>query len=86
MFGFLRLNYLVVPYFSCRAAPGILASLTAQFLKRNVASRIMNMGSLCDDKDARKKTPKPGHYVCKECGAISKKKGKLCKPKEIKKD
>ncbi|GEM_PF-2495125 len=44
------------------------------------------MGSLCHDKDARKKELKPGHYKCKECGAISKHKGKLCKPKEIKKD
>lgn len=42
------------------------------------------MGSLCHDKDARKKEPVPGKFICKECGAITKKKKKLCKPKEIK--
>jgi len=27
---------------------------------------------------------KPGNFRCKDCGAIAKKKGKLCKPKKIK--
>ena len=30
--------------------------------------------------------PKPGRYTCARCGAVSKKKGHLCKPKKIKKD
>ena len=30
--------------------------------------------------------PKPGRYQCGKCGAVSKKKGHLCKPKKIKKD
>ena len=29
--------------------------------------------------------PKPGRYKCSRCGAVSKKKGHLCKPKKIKK-
>ena len=28
--------------------------------------------------------PKPGRYRCKNCGAVSKKKGRICKPKKIK--
>lgn len=28
--------------------------------------------------------PKPGRYRCKQCGAVSKKKGHVCKPKKIK--
>ena len=28
--------------------------------------------------------PKPGRYRCERCGAVSKKKGHLCKPKKIK--
>ena len=28
---------------------------------------------------------KPGNYLCKRCGAISKKKPRICKPKKIKK-
>lgn len=28
---------------------------------------------------------KPGNYKCTKCGAVAKKKGKLCKPKKIKK-
>ena len=31
-----------------------------------------------EDKD------KPGNYKCKKCGAVSKKKGHLCKAKKIK--
>jgi hypothetical protein len=30
--------------------------------------------------------PKPGRYRCARCGAVSKKKGHLCKPQKIKKD
>jgi len=26
----------------------------------------------------------PGNFRCKDCGAVSKKKAKLCKPKKIK--
>lgn len=44
------------------------------------------MGSLCYDKDACKKPRKQGSFACKECGAVSKKKGKLCKPKKVKDD
>ena len=32
-------------------------------------------------KDAKKKL---GHFRCGKCGAVAKKKGKLCKPKKIK--
>ena len=28
--------------------------------------------------------PKEGRYTCKKCGAVSKKKGHICKPKKIK--
>jgi hypothetical protein len=28
--------------------------------------------------------PKPGRYKCKKCGAVSKKKDNMCKPKKIK--
>jgi len=28
--------------------------------------------------------PKPGRFTCKKCGAASKKKSSLCKPKKIK--
>jgi len=28
--------------------------------------------------------PKPGNYKCKKCGAVSKKKGHLCKAGKIK--
>lgn len=28
--------------------------------------------------------PKPGHYACKKCKAVSKKKERLCDPKKIK--
>lgn len=27
---------------------------------------------------------KPGNFICKRCGAVSAKKGKLCDPKKIK--
>lgn len=29
---------------------------------------------------------KPGRYECKKCGAVSKKKDRVCKPKKLKKD
>ena len=29
--------------------------------------------------------PKPGRYTCRNCGAVSKKKGRICEPKKIKK-
>ena len=29
--------------------------------------------------------PKPNRYRCKKCGAVSKKKEHICKPKKIKK-
>jgi hypothetical protein len=29
--------------------------------------------------------PKPGEFRCKECGAVSAKKKRLCKPKKVKK-
>jgi hypothetical protein len=38
--------------------------------------------SLCGKSEAKKK---PGRYRCKDCGAVSKKKGRLCNPKKIKK-
>ena len=28
--------------------------------------------------------PKPGRYVCKKCGTVTKKKKHACKPKKIK--
>lgn len=28
--------------------------------------------------------PKPGHFECAKCGAVVKKKDKVCKPKKIK--
>jgi hypothetical protein len=33
----------------------------------------------------REAKPKAGRYRCKNCGAVSKKKGRLCEPKKIKK-
>lgn len=35
-------------------------------------------------KGKRENKPKPGSYCCKKCGAVSKKKGRLCKPHKIK--
>jgi len=31
-----------------------------------------------------KRRGKPGEYVCRSCGAVAKKKDKLCKPKRVK--
>jgi hypothetical protein len=39
------------------------------------------MGCLKGQKKAKSK---PGNFRCKKCGAIHKKKKKLCKPKKIK--
>jgi len=35
-------------------------------------------------KNKNKAKDKPGNFRCKCCGAVAKKKGKLCKPKKIK--
>ena len=35
-------------------------------------------------KGKKKASKEPGNFVCKKCGALHKKKGKLCKPKKIK--
>jgi len=35
-------------------------------------------------KGKSKSKPKPGRFECKKCGAVAKKKGKLCKPRKIK--
>ena len=35
-------------------------------------------------KDKPRKKPTPGKFECNKCGAVSKKKDKLCKPKKIK--
>lgn len=35
-------------------------------------------------KGKSKAKSKPGHYECKKCGAVAKKKGKVCKPSKIK--
>lgn len=35
-------------------------------------------------KDKPHKIPKPGWYVCKKCGAASKKKKEICKPQKLK--
>ena len=35
-------------------------------------------------KDKPKKERKPGMYECKKCGAVAKKKDKVCKGKKIK--
>ena len=40
------------------------------------------MGCLKGKEEAKHK---PGNFECKNCGAISKKKGRVCKPKKIKK-
>jgi len=37
-------------------------------------------------KGKSKDKPKKGHYKCTKCGAVSKKKGHLCKPTKIKDD
>jgi hypothetical protein len=37
-------------------------------------------------KGKKKAKNKPGNFRCKKCGAIDKKKKKLCKPKKIKED
>ena len=34
-------------------------------------------------KDKPRKKRKPGRFECSKCGAVSKKKKKLCKPKKI---
>ena len=39
----------------------------------------------CQEKK-RKRKSKPGDFVCKECGAVSAKKKRLCKPKKIKRE
>ena len=39
------------------------------------------MGCLKGKPEAK---AKPGRFKCKKCGAVSKKKGHLCKPKKIK--
>jgi len=31
------------------------------------------------------RTPKPGEFRCKDCGAVAAKKKNLCKPKKVKK-
>ena len=36
-------------------------------------------------KGRREAKAKPGNFRCKNCGAVTKKKGRLCKPKKIKK-
>jgi len=35
-------------------------------------------------KGKKQAKDEPGHFHCKDCGAISKKKPRLCKPKKIK--
>lgn len=40
------------------------------------------MGCLKGKKEANRK---PGRFECRNCGAISKKKSRVCKPKKIKK-
>ena len=40
------------------------------------------MGCLKGKKEAKNKR---GNFVCKNCGAIGKKKSRVCKPKKIKK-
>ncbi len=40
------------------------------------------MSCLKGKKEARRK---PGNFTCKKCGAVSKKKKHLCKPKKVKK-
>ncbi|MCF7818115.1 MAG: hypothetical protein K9M54_09565 [Kiritimatiellales bacterium] len=35
-------------------------------------------------KGESKHEKKPGHYECKKCGAVVKKKDKVCQPKKIK--
>ncbi len=37
----------------------------------------------CREGESENK-PKPGRYQCKQCGAVSKKKDHVCKPKKIK--
>jgi transcription initiation factor TFIIIB Brf1 subunit/transcription initiation factor TFIIB len=37
-------------------------------------------------KGKSKHEKKPGNYECKKCGAVVKKKGKVCNPKKIKTD
>ena len=36
-------------------------------------------------RDKKKKEPKKGRYLCKNCGQVRKKKDKLCEPKKVKK-
>jgi len=36
-------------------------------------------------KDKPKIKPKPGRYLCKDCGAVGKKKKEVCEPKKVKK-
>ena len=40
------------------------------------------MSCLKGKKEAKEK---PGNFCCKECGAVSKRKKRLCNPKKIKK-
>lgn len=34
-------------------------------------------------KDKPRKAPKPGKFQCRKCGAVAKKKKKICKPEKI---
>ncbi len=36
-------------------------------------------------RDKKKKEPKKGRYLCKNCGQVRKNKDKLCEPKKVKK-
>ena len=35
-------------------------------------------------RDKKKKEPKKGRYLCKNCGQVRKKKRKLCEPRKVK--
>jgi len=41
----------------------------------------MSKGCLKGESEAK---PKPGRYQCRNCGAVTKKKRNVCKPKKIK--
>jgi hypothetical protein len=40
-------------------------------------------GMACSRKKNRKR-PKKGHHICRACGQVRNKSGKLCKPRKIK--
>jgi hypothetical protein len=48
-----------------------------------VAVKISARWNVGCQKNKPHKPPKPGKFQCRKCGAVKKKKNKLCKPEKI---